>query len=198
MHGSDLPVAGHDAAALVSLLARAFRDGSVAAWVEPDEARRLRYTTVLFEALFDEVFLEQRQVDVDGEPPVAVAVWAPPDTWRLTPGEAGAVRERLRSVLGGAIERVAPALEDIDRRHPAEPHWYLAFLGVEPDLQGAGHGARLLRRGLRRCDDAGEAAYLWTAEPRNVRLYERHDFAVSWTAPIPGGPPAWGMWRDPK
>ena len=45
--------------------------------------------------------------------------------------------------------------------------------------------------------DAGEAAYLWTAEPRNVRFYEGHGFAVTWTARVPGGPPAWGMWRDP-
>ena len=192
------PMAGHDPAVLVSVLARAFRGGSVAAWVEPDEGRRLAYTQALFGALFDEVFLHRRQIDVDGEPPVAVAVWAPPGTWELTAAEAAAVRERLEPVLGDDVERVSSAFQEVDRYHPAGPHWYLAFLGVEPDRQGQGHGARLLRGGLRRCDGAGEAAYLWTAEARNVRFYERHGFDVLWTAPIRGGPQAWGMWRDPR
>ena len=190
-------MAGHDAAALVPVLARAFCTGSVAAWAQPDEARRLDYNEALFAALFEEVF-ERRQIDVEGEPPVAVAVWARPGTWKLTPDEAGAVRERLKSALGPHLERVGAAFEEVDRRHPAVPHWYLAFLGVEPDRQGQGHGAGLLRRGLRRCDEAGEAAYLWTAERRNVGFYEAHGFAVSWAAPVPGGPPAWGMWRDPR
>lgn len=190
-------MAAPDAAELVSVLARAFCNGAVAAWVQPDASRRLRYNEVLFATLVAEVFLTRRQIDTEGTPPLAVAVWAPPGTWELTADEASVVRRRLSEELGDDAERVGSGFEATDRRHPADPHWYLAFLGVEPEHQGEGHGARLLRRGLRRCDDAGEAAYLWTAERRNVDFYRQHGFAVSWEARIPGGPPAWGMWREP-
>ena len=40
--------------------------------------------------------------------------------------------------------------------HPREePHWYLAFIGVDPVRQGYGVGAALLRSWLRRCDEKG-------------------------------------------
>jgi ribosomal protein S18 acetylase RimI-like enzyme len=32
--------------------------------------------------------------------------------------------------------------------HPAEPHWYLPLIGIDPACQGQGHGSALLRHGL--------------------------------------------------
>ena len=36
--------------------------------------------------------------------------------------------------------------------HPAEPHWYLAFIGIEPDRQGQGLGEKLLAPVLKTAD----------------------------------------------
>ena len=39
-----------------------------------------------------------------------------------------------------------------DAKHPREPHWYLALLGVDPDHQGRGFGSHLMQPVLTRCD----------------------------------------------
>ena len=80
--------------------------------------------------------------------------------------------------------------------HPkAEPHWYLAFLGIEPSEQGKGLGSALLRPVLERCDSEGTPAYLETSNERNLPFYQRHGFEVVQQCGIPDGPHFWGMWR---
>ena len=89
-------------------------------------------------------------------------------------------------------------LSAMDARHPHDPHWYLALLGVDPSCQRSGLGTVLLRHRLDRCDDAGEAAYLETQKPENVPYYERHGFVVRDTVTVADSPPVWLMWRDPR
>jgi len=60
--------------------------------------------------------------------------------------------------------------------HPAEPHWYLPLIGVEPSCQGRGCGGALLSFALERFDREKQVAYLESSNPRNIRLYERHGF----------------------
>lgn len=62
--------------------------------------------------------------------------------------------------------------------HVHVPHQYLFVLGVDPDFQGRGIGAALLRQLCARADAAGTAAYLETDKPSSVRFYERHGFVV--------------------
>ena len=47
-------------------------------------------------------------------------------------------------------------------KHPREPHWYLALLGVDPALQGRGFGPHLMQPVLDRCDSDRLPAYLET------------------------------------
>lgn len=126
------------------------------------------------------------------------AVWALPDRWRESPAEllrlvvitSPAIRRRLRSVVSG--------LAMIDERHPVEPHLYLALLGVEPRLQGRGLGSALIAPGLETCDRRGLPAYLETAKERNLAFYSAHGFVLTGRVDLPGGPPVWTMWRDPR
>lgn len=62
--------------------------------------------------------------------------------------------------------------------HPAEPHWYLPMIGVDPARQGRGLGSALLKHALALCDAEGAPAYLESSNPKNVPLYERHGFEV--------------------
>jgi ribosomal protein S18 acetylase RimI-like enzyme len=130
----------------------------------------------------------------------SAALWKPPGKWRTSMGELlsmapltiGALRRRLFLALS--------VLSAVEKTHPKDPpHWYLAVLGTEPDAQGKGAGSAVLQPGLQQCDAQGEPAYLESSKEKNIPFYERHGFRVTEEIALPkGGPPVWGMWRDPQ
>src|SRR6476619_3197544 len=77
-----------------------------------------------------------------------------------------------------------------------QPHWYLAFIGVDPARQEYGVGAALLRSRLRRCDEEGLPAYLESSKLENVPPYQHFGFHVTGTLTLPEGAPVVNtMWR---
>lgn len=124
-----------------------------------------------------------------------VAIWAPPGTW------ADSVRYNLRMVgphlraFRGRIKRAATVGAATEKVHPKEPHWYLAYLGTDPDHQGSGVGSALIEEVTRRCDDQGLPAYLESSKEANLAFYARHGFVESDPLTPGGGPPIWPMWR---
>jgi ribosomal protein S18 acetylase RimI-like enzyme len=83
--------------------------------------------------------------------------------------------------------------------HPAEPHYYLNTLSVDPAAQRRGHGTALMAPLIERCDAERLPAYLEASSTRSRALYERHGFEVTEEVPLPkGGPPIWLMWREPR
>lgn len=89
-------------------------------------------------------------------------------------------------------------LTEVDRRHPREPHWYLAILGVDPSWQRRGIGGRLLQPVLERCDRDTLPAYLETQKPENVAFYRTFGFTVREQVELPRAPPVWLLWREPQ
>ncbi len=84
----------------------------------------------------------------------------------------------------------------MEKNHPHERHFYLAFIAVAPRLQGLGLGSTMLEVNLRRIDEFGTPAYLENSNPKNARLYERHGFAARRNIAPPGAPPLIAMWRS--
>jgi len=85
----------------------------------------------------------------------------------------------------------------IDAHMPAQPFWYLHVLGCDPDEQGRGFGAAMVRAGLSRA--AGRLpCYLETATERNLGFYAALGFRVTgeWQA-ARSGPRFWSMLRPP-
>jgi ribosomal protein S18 acetylase RimI-like enzyme len=103
--------------------------------------------------------------------------------------EAGLARRRaVASVLGSLHHTAMP-----DR------HWYLAFLGVDPDAQGRGVAAQILAPVLDRLDAERLPAFLETGQPGNVRYYRRYGFEVAGELALPSSDLVfWGMRRDPR
>jgi len=81
-------------------------------------------------------------------------------------------------------------------RDPSEPHVHLGPIGVEPALQGHGIGSQMLAVYCEQLDLTGDAGYLETDKPENVRLYERFGFEVRSHAFVLGVQ-NWFMWRPP-
>ena len=85
-----------------------------------------------------------------------------------------------------------------DPWHPAEPYWYLALIGVEPNARGKGLGEALMRRAVARCDEEQAPAYLESSNPRNISLYERHGFEVMGEVQVGLAPLVTPMLRRPR
>jgi len=58
------------------------------------------------------------------------------------------------------------------------PHWYLAYVGVEPELQGAGHGSKLSRTVSAYADRDGVPCYTECTGQRNREYYEHLGYEV--------------------
>ena len=109
------------------------------------------------------------------------AIWLPPGYRTPLLDGLRLVREMARFTGWRRLRLAGDATEELDRRrrrHVPGPHYHLAALGVEPELQGGGIGTALMAPVLEQCDREGVPAYLETAVARNVLLYERVGFEV--------------------
>jgi len=189
------PARGEEVPQLAAMLARAFHDDPVTAWFMRNERRRPRYATRFFGWQLHRL-LGQEQVHVTGDAS-GVAVWALPGQWRESTWQALRLFVALVPALGSHLPTAARGVDRVEKRHPTEPHLYLAVLGTEPSAQGQGIGSALLRPGLELCDREGLPAYLESSKERNVAFYSRFGFRVTEEVAMPGGgPKVWLMWRD--
>jgi ribosomal protein S18 acetylase RimI-like enzyme len=120
------------------------------------------------------------------------AIWLPPGI------------DADKAVLGHVIEstvdaervpRVFEALGQLGRYHPTESHWYLPFIGVDAPRQRRGLGSRLLSHALEQVDREHSRAYLETANPANIPLYQRHGFELVGRIEVPSAPVLYPMVR---
>jgi GNAT superfamily N-acetyltransferase len=170
---SELPAAAE-------LLARALRDTPLTvAVVGAEPARRLSSNRYGMNAMLP---LAQRHGLVlratHGARIVGALVALPPSAQPLP---FAPFRARLRCLRGQGWRvarcwgRVSGSLEAL---HPAQPHWYLGALGVDPSVQGTGVGSALVRALVARASRDDLPAYLETDRPDNAAFYERRGFAV--------------------
>ncbi|WP_405706109.1 GNAT family N-acetyltransferase [Streptomyces xanthophaeus] len=191
-----------EAGAVAALLARAFAEDPVMAWMIPDPSDRKRRIARYFK-------LTQRQqrpraggvrvAATGGGQLLAAALWSGPGRWKPSAAqELAALPHYVRVFGAGGLRRAADVQNALDEAHPDTPHWYLPTLGTEPAAQGAGIGAALVRQQLARCDELGQPAYLESSKATNVPFYQRLGFHVTHEVHLPdNGPTLWPMWRNP-
>ncbi len=123
-------------------------------------------------------------------------VAAPPGRFPFPPPPPW-VELRTLWVLGfGARARWAQSFDALQARHPTEPHWYLATLGVHPEARRRGLGRALVLHLLDRADADGLATYLETDRASNVPFYENLGFRVREESRVLETP-VWHMQREP-
>jgi GNAT superfamily N-acetyltransferase len=93
---------------------------------------------------------------------------------------------------------VSALLARTEHYRPGEPHWYLLLIGVETLHRNKGYGAALLAHGLSQCDREHRPAYLWSSNPLNTSLYERHGFRIVATIQVGSSPAIFPMLRPAR
>ncbi len=183
---------------LAAVLARAFYDDPPTSWVFNDDARRLRLLERSYALFLRKLWFEQDECYTTGGV-VGAAVWERPGQWKVGVVDQLRLLPAIARINGRLLPRILRALAALESNHPAEPHYYLAYAGVDPEWQGRGLGAALLRPVLDRCDAEQMPAYLEASSPRNRALYERLGFEVTEEFQVgKGSPPVWRMWRAPN
>lgn len=187
-----------DVPRMAGVLAHAFAHDPPMRWVlaaSPDAERRLR---PYFAALLRRLHLARGEVWMSDDP-LGAAAWVAPGEWPPPASLELSLAPLLLRTFGRHPLRAVRAASVNGRDHPPEPHWFLDYIGVDADARSRGTGSALLRPVLERCDAEGVGAYLNAGSERSRDLYARHGFAVRRRFELPGGgPPLWGMWREPR
>ncbi len=189
-----------DAGALAKLLTAAFFDDPIMEFMVRPGVRRAAALEMMFHRLLSERDIPQGEVWMSGDG-VACTIWLPPGAKLSPPGLLGQLRIILffSKVCGWSRLARGGALADaMEKNHPREPHFYLAFMAVEPKYQGAGLGSAILEATLKRIDAVGAASYLENSNPRNERLYTRAGFVAQKDIAPKGAPPLIAMLRPAK
>src|SRR5262249_49498996 len=177
----------------IATLVLAFGTDPVARWMYREPDQYLVHIPQLFRALGTSSFeAGAAQRSRDG---LGVALWPPPGG----AGGGGSLEGTLaESIVEGKQAEVGAVFEETERYRPTEPHWYLSLIGVEALHRNKGCGAALLEHGLRQCDREHRPAYLWSSNPQNTSLYQRHGFEVVATIQVGSSPPIFPMLRHTR
>jgi ribosomal protein S18 acetylase RimI-like enzyme len=186
-------VAPADQARAVATVALAFASDPMMRWSFHDPARYFAVARDFIDA-FGGHAVEHGSADVVGDF-AAVALWLPPG---VTPnGEAmGAIIEA--NMPPDRMQDGVLLVEQMNRFHPHEPHWYLPLIGTDPAHQGKGYGSALLAHALQRCDRDGLPAYLESSNAANIPLYQRHGFRLIGEIQSGSSPKLYPMLREPQ
>jgi len=189
-----------DARAIARLFAAAFATDPVMDWIarpgpkRPEGLERFFYWLLRIRAIpYGHVWM--------AEDASVAAAWLPPET----PASPGGLFDQLRLIpmfvrLCGfpRLSRGQAMGDAMEKNHPHDPHFYLAFIAVAPRFQGMGLGGALLDATIKKVDETGMPAYLENSNPKNAKLYERAGFVARKSISPEGAPPLIAMWRDGK
>jgi ribosomal protein S18 acetylase RimI-like enzyme len=190
-----------EAALLGEVLADAFAEDPVFAWLIPPQLRGRDKRMRTFFTSMSRGYLRQGKPCYLTSDATAAALWAAPGAWAMPLSqiilEAAPNGVAFRRYLFRALRTQM----HVERLHAGQsrPHWYLGYLGARRDRQGQGLGTQMLREVLAGLDNDGVPAYLESSNERNLPLYERNGFRVVGELQALGhGPTIWRMWREPE
>ncbi len=183
-----------DSAPISETLARAFLDDPLICFFLPDEASRPRKMPRLFRVLF-KLGMPFGTCDVTTGYEAA-AIWRPPGRWQIPLYQYFTNGIEFHALFGARNGlKVMSAMDQIEKRHPREPHYYLQAIGTDPAKQGKGFGGIAMRRHLAIADEKRLPAYLESSKEKNIPIYQSFGFEVTGEIQIPGGPVLYPMWR---
>jgi ribosomal protein S18 acetylase RimI-like enzyme len=182
-----------DVRSLAIALADAFYDDPIFCWLMPDDDKRLEQLKRFYAIELHQVALKRDHVWTSTEF-TGAAIVTPPGAWELSQTAMLA----QATLFGKSLPDAARLLAAVAARHPSEPHYYFAHIGVASVAQSQGLGTSLMRLTLERCDMEGVPAYLEASSERNAALYERLGFEIICEMRASGSPFLRLMLRAPQ
>jgi ribosomal protein S18 acetylase RimI-like enzyme len=174
----------------VGAVVLAFSADPAARWFYPDAHQFLTNFPSFVRAFAGKAFEYKSAYQIDGYS--GAALWLPPG---VHPDENAMISLLQRTIAEKHQQNVFAFLEQMDNYHPAEPHWYLPMIGVDPAHQHQGYGSALLQHALLACDSDHKPAYLESSSLKSIPLYERHGFKLLGTIQVGESPPIFPMLR---
>jgi ribosomal protein S18 acetylase RimI-like enzyme len=190
-----------EAALLGAVLADAFAEDPVFAWLIPPHLRGRERRMRTFFTSMSRGYLRQGKPCYVTADASAAALWSAPGPWAMTLSQVILEAAPNGLAFGRHLFRALRTQQQIEHLHAGQsaPHWYLAYLGTRRDRQGHGLGTQMLREVLAGPEADGVPAYLESSNERNLSLYERNGFRVVGELQALGhGPTIWRMWREPR
>lgn len=182
-----------DRNAVNQMLAVAFQDDPVMAFIFPDPDVRRAKLPRFFSVIYDGDGASGARFVTDGCE--AATLWRSPGCGHLSLTEKIAQSLPWLRAAGFALGRALTVSAASDANHPVEPHWYLHIAGCAPNHQGRGYGSAAIRAGLARADADCLPSYLETAKEANIGFYQGLGFHVTHSWHVPRGPQNWSMLR---
>lgn len=186
-----------DKTRVVEILVRSFEVDPHTNWlVKADESGKAVRLRALMDVAFEEALIKDLVYLTDDR--TGVALWKRRGTAGFSFARA---LSQLRFALAFGWRRTRDILameRYVQKHHPPEDFLYLWFIGVLPEGQGKGNASELLDPVLKDCEEEKLPVYLQTANPRNVRIYERKGFQIyhHWEPDDDSGLRVWFMRRD--
>ena len=193
MTSTIMTASASDELSIINTIVLAFATDPMARWSWPDASQYLNVMPQFIRAFGGDAF--QRGSAHCTADHRGAALWLPPGA---SPDENAMGEIIEASVSPAMLGDVYAVIEKMEQFHPAEPHWYLPLMGVDPVLQGQGYGSALLSHALQQCDREGSLAYLESSNPRNIPLYKRHGFRIIGEIQSGSSPTMTAMLRAPS
>ena len=178
---------------IVNTIVLGFSTDPTCRWLYPEPEQFLTHFPTLVRLFGGRAFVHNAAYHTDDY--LGGALWLPPG---VHPDEDGLTALFQENFAGAMRDDVFSLFEQMDRYHPDEPCWHLAFIAVDPVRQGNGYGAQLLKHTLALCDADRKLAYLESSNPANLSLYRRHGFEQIGTIQAGSSPPLFPMVREPR
>lgn len=187
-----------DIVPLTRLFTEAFMDDPVFDYMVRSGERRTAALNAFFSAMFSARDIPHNEVWMSDDGSACIS-WLPSDASRGATGlQIIKWLPWCYRVFGfRRLSRGLAMQEAMEKHHPNEPHFYLAFVAVDPAFHGAGLGSRILRATLDKIDSAGLPAYVENSRERNTPFYRRAGFIERGNISPDGAPPLLAMWREP-
>ena len=88
--------------------------------------------------------------------------------------------------------------QELEKRAPTRPYWYLGVLATHPEYHNQGLASALLASTFALADEAHLPCWLETEEVENITFYENRGFTERVNFDLPDGTPVWWMGRPAR
>ena len=119
---------------LAAVLARALFDDPVMRWAIGGDGRRRSVLEEGFDLYLRKLWLKQDECYTT-ESAVGAIVWELPGQWKVGILDQLRLLPSMARINGRLLPRSLRTIVALESNHPAAPHYYLPFVGVEPAWQ---------------------------------------------------------------